>query len=90
MKSLREDIKSNADYLEWKQKKIRRSQEKVENIFVEMQTELKALKTRMNKSEEQVSNQENRIMEIIPSGQQREKKMNEHESNIRDLWDNRK
>ena len=51
-------------------------------------TELKAIKTRMNNAEERISDVEDRIMEIIQSGQQIENQMKKHKSNIRDLWDN--
>ena len=53
-----------------------------------MQTELKALKSRMNNAEERISDVEDRIMEITQSGQQTKKQMKIHESNIRYLWDN--
>ena len=42
----------------------------------------------MNNTEEQISDMEDRIMEITQSGQQTENQMKKHESNIRDLWDN--
>ena len=42
----------------------RRSQEKLENSFAEIQTELKAVKTRMNNAEEQISDVEYTMMEI--------------------------
>ena len=42
----------------------------------------------MNNAEEQISDLEDRIMEITQSGQQTENQMKKHESNIRDLWDN--
>ena len=42
----------------------------------------------MNNAEEQISGLEDRIMEIIQLGQQTEKQMKKHKSNIRDLWDN--
>jgi len=53
-----------------------------------MQAELKALKSRINNAEEQISDLEDRIMEITQSRQQAENKMKKHESSIRDLWDN--
>ena len=53
-----------------------------------MQTELGAVKTRMNDEEERFSDAEDRIMEITQTGQQTENQMKKHESNIRDLWDN--
>ena len=52
MKKLREDMNSNADYFRKELENIRRSQEKLENSFAEMQAELKALKSRMNNTEE--------------------------------------
>ena len=55
-----------------------------------MQTELKAIKSRMNNAEEQISDLEDRIMEITQSGQQTENQMKNHESNVRDSWDNTK
>ena len=53
-----------------------------------MQTEIKALKSRMNNAEEWISDLEDRIMEITQSRQQTEKQMKKHKSKIRDLWDN--
>ena len=88
MKELRAGMNSNADYFRKELKNIRRSQEKLENSFAEMQAELKALKSRMNNADEGISDLEYRIMEITQSGQQTENQMKKHESNIRDLWDN--
>ena len=48
-----------------------------------MQTELKTLKSRMNNAEEQISDLEDRIMEITQLGQQIENQMKKHESNMR-------
>ena len=87
MKELRADMNSNADYFRKKLESTRRSQEKIENSCAETQAELKALKSRMNNDEEQISDLED-IMEITQSGQQTENQMKKHESNIRDLWDN--
>ena len=52
LKELREDMKSNADSFRKELENIRRSQEKLGNSFAEVQTELKAIKTRMNNAEE--------------------------------------
>lgn len=60
----------------------------MKNSFAETQTELKALKSRMNDAEERISDLEDRIVEITQSGHQRENQMKKHESNISDLWDN--
>ena len=66
----------------------RRSQEKLENSIAEMEVKLKALKISMSNAEEQISDFEERIMEITQLGQQRENEMKKHSSNITDLWDN--
>ena len=87
-KELREDINSNADTLRKELENIGRSQEKVENLFAEIQTELRAVKNRKNNEDEQNSNVEDIIMEITQTGQQTENQIKKHESNIRDLWDN--
>ena len=73
---------NNADYFRKALKNIRRSQEKLENSFAELQTELKALNNIINNAEEWVSDLEDRIMEI-PN--QTEKQMKKYESNVRDL-----
>ena len=52
MKELRADMNSNADYYRKELGNKRRSQEKLKNLFVEMQAELKTLKSRMNNAEE--------------------------------------
>ena len=75
-------MNSNANYFRKQLKNIRRIQEKLENSFVELQAELKAFKSRMNNMEEQISDLKDRIMEITQSGQQTEKQMKKHESNI--------
>ena len=87
MKELRVDVNSNADYFR-KELENTRIQEKLENPFAETQTKLKAQKSRMNNAEEQISDVEDRIMEITQIGHQTENQMKKHESNIRDLWDN--
>ena len=53
-----------------------------------MQTELKAIKSRMNNAEEQIGDLEDRIMEIKQSEQQTKNQMKKYESNMKDLWDN--
>ena len=51
MKELREDMNSNANPLRKEVENIKRSQDKLENSFAVVQTELKAIKTRMNNVE---------------------------------------
>lgn len=53
--------------------------------FAETQTELKALKNWVNDAEEQISDLEERMMEITQSGQQLENQMKKHESNMRSM-----
>ena len=67
-----------------------RSQEKLENSFAEMKTELKAIKSIMNNAEEWIRDIEDRIMEITQSGQQTENQMKKDVNNIISLWDNTK
>ena len=55
LKELREDMNSNTDTLRKELENIRRSHEKLENSCAEMQTELKALKSRMNDAEKLVT-----------------------------------
>ena len=50
VKELRADLNSNDDYFR-KELENKRSQEKLENSFTEMQAEVKALKSRMNNAE---------------------------------------
>jgi len=45
-------MNSNADTLRKELENIKRSQEKLEHSFAEIQTELQAVKTRMNTAEE--------------------------------------
>ena len=90
MKELRADIDHIADYFRKELDALRRSQEKLENSFAEMLTELKPLKSGMNNAEEPTSDLEDGIMEMTQSGQQTGNQMKKHESNIRDLWDNTK
>ena len=87
LKELREDMNSNADSFRKELKNVSRSQE-LENSFVAIKMDIKAVKIRMNNAEEWINDVEDRIMEITQSGQQTENQMKKHESNIRDPWDN--
>ena len=82
MKGLRADMNSNADYFRKELENIRRSQEKLENSFAELQVELKTPKSRMNNAEERISDLEDRIMEITQLGQQKEDQMKDLRDNI--------
>ena len=52
-----------------------------------MKPELKAMNSRMNNAEEQISDLEDRIMEITQSEQQTESETRKNDSNIRDIWE---
>ena len=52
MMELKADMNNNSDYFRKELEHIRRSQEKLENSFAEMQAEVKSLKSRMNNAEE--------------------------------------
>ena len=78
-------MNSNADSFRKKLENTRRSQEKLENSFAEIQTELKAIISRMNNAEEWINDVEDRIMEITQTGQQTENQMKKHEKNMRPM-----
>ena len=85
------DMNSNADYFRKEPENIRRSQEKLENLFTEIQAELKALKNRMYNAGEWIRYLEVKIKEINQLERQIENQMEKkNESNMRDLWDNKK
>ena len=52
LKELREDMNGNADSFRKGLENVRRRQEKLQNSFAEIQTELKVIKSRMNNAEE--------------------------------------
>ena len=58
IKELRLNMNINRDSLIKGLENIRKNQEKFKNSFAEIQTELKAVKTRMNNAEEQISDME--------------------------------
>ena len=78
LKELREDINSNADSSRKELENIRRNQEKLDNSFAEIQTELKAIKSRMKNAEEWISDVDDKIMEITQSAEQTENQMKKH------------
>ena len=75
-------IYSNAYYCKTELSTIRRHQEKSENSFAEMKAELKAMHSRMNNSEEWISDLEDRIMEITQLGQQSESQVKKNMNTI--------
>ena len=75
MKELKVDKNNNAYYFRKDLENIRWSKEKLANLFAEMQTELKALKSRTNNTEELINDLEDRMIEITQLGQQTENQM---------------
>ena len=76
---MKKGYQRNADYCKKELENMRKSQEKLENLFAKTKAEIKALKTRMNNAEEWVSDLEDGIMEITHSGQQIESQMKKNE-----------
>ena len=66
-KELRKAINRNADNCKKELETIRKSQEKLDNLFAEMKTELMRMNSRMTNTEESISDLEDRIMEITQS-----------------------
>lgn len=69
LKELRKPIDINADYCKKKLEIVKRGQEKLENSFPETKTELKEMNSRVNNTEERISDLEGRIMEISQKSQ---------------------
>ena len=63
-KQLRQAINRNVDYCKKDLETVRRSQEKLENSIAMIKAELKAMNSRKNNMKEQISNLEDRILEI--------------------------
>ena len=53
-----------------------------------MKNTLDGINNRITESEEQISNLEDRMVEIIAMKQNKEKRMKTNENSLRDLWDN--
>ena len=63
LKELRKIINRNANYCKKELESIRRNQEKLENSFAEMKTQLKAMNNSMNNAEERISDLKDIILE---------------------------
>ena len=49
---------------------------------------LEGINSRITKAEEQISDLEDKIVEITTADQNKEKRMKRNEDSLRDLWDN--
>ena len=54
----------------------------------EMQNKWEGIDSRITVAEEEISELEDRMVEIAAAGQNKEKGMKRNEDNLRDLWDN--
>ena len=82
-------MNSNEDSVRKELENMRRSQEKLKNSFAEIQTELRAIKSRMNNVENELVKWKTEQWKSPKQDKQTENQMKKkHESNVRDLWDN--
>ena len=58
------------------------------NTINEIKNSLEGISSRINEAEEQISDLEDKIVEITTSEQNKEKRMKRIEDSLRDLWDN--
>ena len=58
------------------------------NTITEIKNTLEGINSRINEAEEQISELEDRMVEIIAVEQNKEKSMKRNEDSPRDLWDN--
>ena len=60
---LEKSIEDNTESLSVEIKELKSSQGKIKNLIIEMPTQIKTIKIRMDEAEEQISNIEDKIME---------------------------
>ena len=58
------------------------------NILIEIKNTLEGISSRIIEAEEQISDLEDRMVEITAARQNIEKRMKRNEDSLRDLWDN--
>ena len=57
------------------------------NTITEMKTTLEVINSRVTEAEEQISDLEDRMVEVTAAEQNKEKRMKTNEDSLRDLWD---
>ena len=77
LKELRQIIERNADHCNKEVKTIKMNQSKLDNSIAKVKTNLEAMNSRLNDTKEQISDLEDRIMEITKSQRQMGKKIYE-------------
>ena len=70
------------------QKELKNKQTEMNNTITEMKTTLEGINSRITEAEEQISDLEDRMVEFIANGQNKEKRKKRNEDSIRDLWEN--
>ena len=65
-----------------------KSKQMMNNTLNEIKNTLEGINSRITEGEEQISDLEDRIVEITAAEQNKEKRMKRIEDNLRDLWDN--
>ena len=56
--------------------------------IIEMKNTLEGINSRITEAEEQISDLEDRMVELSAAEQNKEKRMKRNEDSLRDLWDN--
>ena len=62
--------------------------QELKNKQTEMKNTLEGINSRITKTEEQINDLEDRMVEIIAAKQNIEKRMKRNEDSLRELWDN--
>ena len=58
------------------------------STITEMKNTLQGISSRITEAEEQISDLEDRMVELTATEQNKEKRMKRNEDSLRDLWDN--
>ena len=67
---------------------LKNKQTEMNNTITEMKNTLEGINSREIEAEEQISELEDRMVEITAVEQNKEKRMKRNEDSLRDLWDN--
>ena len=67
---------------------LKNKQTEMNNTITETKNTLEGINSRITEAEEQVCDQEERMLEFIAAEQTKEKRMKRNEDSLRDLWDN--
>ena len=71
-------------------KELKNKQTEMNNTITEMKNTLEGINNRITEAEEWKSELEDKMVEIMPEEQNKEKRMKRMEDNLRDLWGNTK